>query len=94
MEASTRLAASEPEPSPLANALATFLPLLFIAVMFLWFVRWMRRATARAEESMQLARETVAELRAIRAALEPAGRPKATEPKPTQTLSGQTLPTR
>jgi hypothetical protein len=78
----------------------TFLPLVLLLVMFLPFMRVLRRSGARAEESLRLSREIVAELRAIRAALEhPSSEraPKAAEPSPPQrenTLSGQTLPSR
>jgi hypothetical protein len=100
--ASTHLAppaepAPPPESSPAVSLVATFLPLLFIVVMFFAFLRVVRRSNARAEESVRLSREIVNELRAIRAALAPPGTTKAPEPQSPQrehTLSGQTIETK
>jgi hypothetical protein len=103
MTASTHLAPppeQQPEPMPVASLVITFLPFLILVVMFLAFMRVLRRSSARAEESVRLSREMVAELRAIRAALEhPSSEraQRAAEPSPPQrenTLSGQTLPSR
>jgi hypothetical protein len=94
---STHAAPSEPETSAAASWVATLLPLVLIVVMFLVFLRFLRRSTARAEEGMRLARETVAELRAIRASLELAGTPRPPQQKALErehTLSGTTTETR
>ena len=62
--------APEPDPSPVASLVVTFVPMLLIVGMFLLFLRVLRRTTARAEEALKLSREIVGELRAIRAAVE------------------------
>jgi hypothetical protein len=100
MTLSTHLAPSaepQPESSTAASLIVTLLPFVLIVVMFFAFLRFMRRATARAEEAMRLSREMVSELRAIREALVSPGTAKGQPPQPPQrehTLSGQTLETR
>jgi preprotein translocase subunit YajC len=64
---------TEPEPSLASSLIVTFLPLVIIFAMFLFFLRALRRSTARAEEALRLSREMVAELRGIRAAVEKGG---------------------
>jgi hypothetical protein len=94
MTASTQHAPSEPEPSAAASWVVTLLPLALLVVMFFVFLRFLRSANARAEEAIRLARETVAELRGIRAALDPPGMARGPDAKPMEresTLSGQTL---
>jgi hypothetical protein len=66
----TATAQPDAEPSFVSSVIVTFLPLVLIFVVFLVFMRHLRRATARAEEAMKLYREMLAELRAIRAAVE------------------------
>jgi hypothetical protein len=53
------------------DMVVALLPLAFIVVMFFIFVRWLRAARARAEESLALSRAMVSELRAIRQTLQP-----------------------
>jgi hypothetical protein len=96
---STHLAPPEPRPESSSSAdwVATLLPPVLILVMFIGFVRLMRRANANSEEAMRLYREMLTELRAIREALAPASTTKGQPPQPPQrehTLSGQTLETR
>jgi hypothetical protein len=59
------------EPMSTAGMVVALLPLALIVVMFLIFVRWLRAARARAEESVALSRAMVSELRAIRQTLQP-----------------------
>jgi hypothetical protein len=66
----TANAQPDAEPSFASSVIVTFLPLVLLCAVFLVFLRFLRRANKRAEEAMKLARETVAELRAIRAAVE------------------------
>jgi hypothetical protein len=87
-------ASSETEPSFAGSAFLTFFPLVLILVAFFFLLRVMRRTTARAEEALRLSREMVAELRAIRAAVERRGVAREPESPPPSSLSGQTLPTR
>jgi hypothetical protein len=90
-------AQQEPEAVSTTSMVLTFLPLVLLVGFFFFFVRFVRRTNARAKEAMQLSRDMVAELRAIRAALEQPGAPRAVEAKPIErenTLSGQTIPTR
>ena len=73
MQLSAALLAPPPpdaDPSPVASLVVTFLPMLLLVGMFLLFLRLLRRTTARGEEALKLTREMVAELRAIRAAVE------------------------
>jgi len=58
------------EPSSSVSAVVTLLPVVLL-IPLVWFVlRALRRTTARTEEAVQLSRDMVTELRAIRAALE------------------------
>jgi hypothetical protein len=70
MNATTTSAQREEEPSSAASMAASLIPLALIVIMFVVFMRWLRRANGRAEDCMKLYREMISELRAIRAALE------------------------
>ena len=63
-------AQQEPEPSFAASAIVSFLPLILLFAMIPFFLRLVRRSTARAEEAVSLYREMLAELRLIRVAVE------------------------
>jgi hypothetical protein len=100
MTLSTHLAPPSDQQSDSSFAgslIVTLLPLVFIGIMFLLFMRVLRRSQARAEEAMRLSREMVNELRAIRTALAPPGTTRAPDPQAPQrehTLSGQTIETK
>jgi cytochrome c-type biogenesis protein CcmH/NrfF len=58
------------EPSATVSAVVTLFPLALLMVMFVLFLGYIRRARSNVAESLQLTRAMVAELRAIRAAVE------------------------
>jgi hypothetical protein len=59
----------EQEPSYLASTIVTFFPLVLLAILFVFFLRFARRGRERMEQGLELSRQMVAELRAIREAL-------------------------
>jgi hypothetical protein len=78
MQTSATTTSPQREPMSTVDMVVALLPLAFIVVMFFIFVRWLRAARARAEESLALSRAMVSELRAIRQTLQP--RDKETPP--------------